>query len=178
MKVVLAAPAHAARPSRLLFYLSVFPLLIFVRYVQGALATMAMVDYPFNASFVTPMPASPVAFACEAAGLPPTPAPPAASARHTSGSIGSGDGDVQPGDAWLFNALNRVQNVFLNWTAQLACHNTSAELLDPAPAAGAASRLPPSRAALAAAAPHGLIAATASGGGSGLGDITRPWNYM
>ena len=37
-------------------------------YVNGALSTMAMVDYPFAASFVTPMPANPVSYACKAAG--------------------------------------------------------------------------------------------------------------
>jgi hypothetical protein len=185
-----APPASAADVARLLMY------------VQGALSTMAMVDYPFNASFVTPMPASPVAYACAAVGPAPTPPPGAAGG---AGAAGDDDGD----DAWLFASLNAVQNVFLNWTAQLACHNTSAELLAPpvapvatpgaAAAAAAASAAssssssaPPSLARLAHGAPHGLVANAGiavgggkaavggggGGGGGGLGDISRPWNYM
>ena len=133
-------------------------------YVNGAVSTMAMVDYPFAASFVTPMPASPVRHACDAAGQAPTP------------PAGPEDGKD---DAWLFAALNGLQNVFLNYTAQLRCHNTSAELLRQATlgprggggggGGGAKMQRPPSRASLA-----GLVGS----GGPGLGDITRPWNYM
>ena len=89
-----------------------------------------MVDYPYASSFVTPMPASPVKVACEAVGA------------------------TQSTDEWFFRSLNTVQNVFLNWTGQLKCHNTSAELL----------------------ASQSLL--HASLGGSTLGDISRPWNYM
>ena len=200
--VTCAPPASAADVARLLMY------------VQGALSTMAMVDYPFNASFVTPMPASPVAYACAAVGPAPTPPPPPAPGAAGAGGAGGGGGDDDDGDdAWLFASLNAVQNVFLNWTAQLACHNTSKELLAPpvapAPSAAAAaassaasssSSAPPSLARLAHAAPHGLVAnagivvggrgaapprtvgAAVGGkavvGGGGLGDISRPWNYM
>jgi len=99
-------------------------------YIKGALATEAMVDYPYASSFVTPMPANPVKYACDAVG------------------------EYEPTDQWLFNSLNQVQNVFLNWTSQLRCHNSSAELL-------------------ASASP--LLQSV---GGSTLGDISLPWNYM
>jgi hypothetical protein len=36
---------------------------------------------------------------------------------------------AEPTDEWLFTSLNTVQNVFLNWTAQLKCHNLTQELL-------------------------------------------------
>tara|TARA_B110000208_G_scaffold52166_1_gene68496 strand:+ start:29 stop:1555 length:1527 start_codon:yes stop_codon:yes gene_type:complete len=110
-------------------------------YVQGALSTEAMVDYPFASTFVTPMPASPVNVACAAAGAPP----PNAS------------------DAWLWRSLNTVQNIFLNFTAQLKCHNVSAELLRSGLLS--TSDRPPQHHHIRANAPT-------------LGDITRPWNYM
>eukprot|EP00656_Telonema_subtile_P012055 TRINITY_DN16044_c0_g1_i1.p1 TRINITY_DN16044_c0_g1~~TRINITY_DN16044_c0_g1_i1.p1 ORF type:complete len:268 (+),score=50.46 TRINITY_DN16044_c0_g1_i1:141-944(+) len=99
-------------------------------YVKGAVATEAMVDYPYPSSFVTPMPASPVRVACGLAG------------------------PRQDSDEWMFHSLNTVQNVFLNWTAQLSCHNTSAELLGSVGAGVSLLR------------------------GASLGDITRPWNFM
>lgn len=73
----------------------------------------------------------------------------------------------------LFHSLNTVQNIFLNYTAQLRCHNTSAELLD------TAARLP-SRTSRTVALPpalHSLVASAASPPSS-LGDISKPWNYM
>lgn len=77
-------------------------------YVNGALSTMAMVDYPFAASFVTPMPANPVSYACKAAGA----------------GLGRGSSDAE-----LIDGLNTVINVFVNFTGQLSCHNISKELV-------------------------------------------------
>eukprot|EP00037_Helgoeca_nana_P010846 m.96299 g.96299 ORF g.96299 m.96299 type:complete len:540 (-) comp20459_c1_seq3:129-1748(-) len=114
-------------------------------YIQGALATEAMVDYPYASTFVTPMPANPVKFACsKTAGTRPT-------------SV----------DALLFESLNTIQNVFLNYTAELKCHNISAELLrfksSPHTSSGRIKPMSmPSQGAKAAP----------------LGDIGRPWNYM
>lgn len=69
-------------------------------YVDGALATMAMLDYPFPTTFVTPMPARPVAVAC---------------ARIA---------DID--DPLL--QLKAAVDVFLNSSGQTPCHNTSREL--------------------------------------------------
>lgn len=76
-------------------------------YVKGSLSTMAMVDYPYSSSFVTPMPANPVSYACEQVGERPQ------------------DAD----DAWLFGGLASVQNVFVNFTGTLSCLNIDAEML-------------------------------------------------
>ena len=76
-------------------------------YLNGALSTMAMVDYPFAASFVTPMPASPVLFGCNA------------TRELTPGSA----------DTQLVRGLKRMVDIFTNFTGQIPCHNISAELL-------------------------------------------------
>jgi len=133
-------------------------------YVQGALATMAMVDYPYATSFVTPMPARPVQFACSA--------------------VGNSSGDRS--DDWLLHSLNSVQNVFLNWTGSLSCHNVSAELLS-APSWPPGIHASRQRFGLRAGMPMteaGAAAALASGAANDaippslLGDISRPWNYQ
>lgn len=117
-------------------------------YVQGALSTLAMVDYPEASSFVTPMPASPVRVACNLVGAPP----------------------ANPTNAWLFNSLNVAQNVFLNWTGLLPCHNISAELLLGKHGLPARPQQPHQTQARALSNGRAVSAA--------LGDITRPWNYM
>ncbi len=89
-------------------------------YLNGALSTMAMVDYPFATSFVTPMPASPVLFGCNA------------TRALTPGSA----------DAPLVQGLKRMVDIFTNFTGQIPCHNISAELLA-TPAAAARRRAPP-----------------------------------
>lgn len=76
-------------------------------YINGALSTMAMVDYPFAANFVTPMPANPVAYAC----------------NLTNNLSNNSKDDL------LMEGLNNVMNVFVNYTNQLQCHNISQELL-------------------------------------------------
>eukprot|EP00939_MAST-03C_sp_MAST-3C-sp1_P003223 g3223.t1 len=70
-------------------------------YVRGALSTLAMLDYPFAADFVTPMPANPVSVACEMID-------------EKSGIL----------------PLKIATDVFLNWTGQLLCHNITKEMLD------------------------------------------------
>ena len=80
-------------------------------YVNGGLSTMAMVDYPFAANFVTPMPANPVAYACNAT-------------RFLSASSS---------DSALIAGLNTAVNVFVNFSSQLQCHNISKELLASSP---------------------------------------------
>ena len=93
-----------------------------ILYVNGALSTMAMVDYPFPASFVTPMPANPVKYACTNI-----------TARvHNSSN-----------DTVLMRGLNDVINVFVNFTSQLACHNASAELLASSAGSRSSSSPPP-----------------------------------
>ena len=76
-------------------------------YVNGALSTMAMVDYPFATSFVTPMPASPVNFGCNA------------TRALTPDST----------DLELVRGLKSMVDIFTNFTGQIACHNVSAEML-------------------------------------------------
>lgn len=73
------------------------------QYVRGALSSMAMVDYPIAADFVTPMPANPVAVACAQA--------------------------VPPGDDGLIVWLNSAINIYLNYTGQLPCHYVESELI-------------------------------------------------
>jgi pimeloyl-ACP methyl ester carboxylesterase len=79
-----------------------------ILYVNGALSTMAMVDYPFPSTFVTPMPANPVSYAC----------------NNLTSHLGN-----KSSDRLLVNGLNQVINVFVNYTNQLKCHNVSEELL-------------------------------------------------
>eukprot|EP00040_Diaphanoeca_grandis_P026200 m.146472 g.146472 ORF g.146472 m.146472 type:complete len:537 (-) comp30480_c0_seq4:244-1854(-) len=130
-------------------------------YINGALSTMAMVDYPFPSNFVTPMPANPVGFACNAThGLSP-----ASTAAE------------------LMKGLNTVINVFVNYTGQLHCHNASAELLADASqrtrrhdvASNAASRLSPSLPPLPL---FRRLLKDPHVGGHSLGDINRPWNFQ
>ena len=112
-----------------------------VLYVNGALSTMAMVDYPFAANFVTPMPANPVAYAC----------------TDTSNIFNTSS------DQLLMSGLNQVINVFVNYTNQLECHNTSQELLSSISLYPSVAR---KRQTNAPSPPHSL------------GDINRPWNYQ
>ena len=114
-------------------------------YVNGALSTMAMVDYPFAASFVTPMPANPVSYACNATAT-----------LHNESD-----------DTLLMQGLATVINVFVNFTAQLSCHNISQELLSSSSSSSLGPSLGPS-----------LGHVRGCGGHHSLGNINRPWNYQ
>ena len=91
---------------------------------------MAMVDYPFAASFVTPMPANPVSYAC----------------NHLTSNIHN-----TSVDALLMDGLNQVINVFVNFTNELQCHNISEELLS-----GSTRKLPSTIISTASTPPHSL----------------------
>ena len=75
-----------------------------VLYFGGALATTAMLDYPYPQSFVAPLPANPVKVACDRVG-------------------GGGDDDA------LLRGLAAAADVLLNSTGSLRCHNVSRELM-------------------------------------------------
>jgi hypothetical protein len=81
-------------------------------------------------------------------------------------------------DTWLFEAVNSIQNVFLNWTGELSCHNISAELLDSSAGGGVGMARSLSRSTNRMAAAQQLPPAVVGQMVSSLGDITRPWNYM
>jgi dipeptidyl-peptidase II len=79
----------ANQVSKLLFYL------------KGAAATLAMLDYPYAATFVTNMPANPVQVACKR---------------------------LLKADE-ILSGMNDAINVFVNYTGQLECHNISMEMV-------------------------------------------------
>ena len=74
-------------------------------YVNGALSTMAMLDYPYASTFVTPMPPNPVKYACDRLSSDPSE---------------------------ILQNLKTATDVFLNFTGQLACYDASLELLSAA----------------------------------------------
>jgi hypothetical protein len=136
--------------------------------------------------------ASPVNYSCTIVGSPPQQtAPTSSTARSTTPARAQ----------WLLGSLNTVQNVFLNFSGQLNCHDTDAEmLLLPVAATGTGTvantelsssiRAPvPQGASSSSSASASSTARTEVGvgvgagagvgaGNSSLGDITRPWNYM
>lgn len=120
-------------------------------YIRGAVATMAMADYPEPTSFVTPMPAFPVAFAC-----------------------GRWDAAAASPQA----NLNALINVFLNFTGVLPCHDTRAELLGESAPCGFGSWSPLLRSPRAAAALSLRLGGDALSPSGGLGDISIPWQYQ
>jgi dipeptidyl-peptidase II len=73
-------------------------------YLKGAFATLAMLDYPYPTTFVTPMPGNPVEVAC---------------ARM----------EEKYARAEILSGLNDAMNVFVNYTGQLKCHNITMELV-------------------------------------------------
>eukprot|EP00945_MAST-04E_sp_MAST-4E-sp1_P007606 g7606.t1 len=73
-----------------------------VFYVKGAFATLAMLDYPYPTTFVTPMPGKPVQVACE---------------RFRKSGYRTLAG------------LNEAMNVFVNFTGSLRCHNVTMEMV-------------------------------------------------
>ena len=70
-------------------------------YLKGAAATLAMLDYPYAATFVTNMPANPVRVACDR---------------------------LLKADEILYG-MNDAINVFVNYTGELPCHNISMEMV-------------------------------------------------
>lgn len=134
----LAAGPDGAGVEKLLFF------------IKGALATMACVDYPFAADFITPMPASPVNVACARVAAAAGPAGPNASA------------------ATLARALQAGVSVFTNYTGIVPCHNVSEELvghLPRPPSHGVRGRRPNNANAVGV-------------GDIAYDDIVRPWNYQ
>ena len=111
--------------------------------------TLAMLDYPYPCNFVTPMPGNPVNYSCS----------------KMANVIAEGHNST----ASLLAGLEAVQNVFLNYTGSMRCHNVSKEYVR---SAGQTAGRHPAVAALA-----NLRSAGASGKPS-LGDISRPWNYQ
>eukprot|EP00466_Bigelowiella_natans_P011168 jgi/Bigna1/72016/fgenesh1_pg.18_\ len=121
-------------------------------YALGSLATLAMLDYPYAADFVVPLPANPVKTACSVA-----------LERHVSLSTG-------PSSARLLGALNAAINVFVNSTGSLECHNVSKELL---------GQEQPLRSLVAAANSNQNSKTNNNGSTPGLlGDISTLWNYQ
>eukprot|EP01079_Euglenida_sp_SAG-EU17-18_P005953 gene5954-5842_t len=76
-------------------------------YLKGALATMALADYPDACDFVTPMPAYPVRVGC-------------------STMLGPAHSDME-----VLSSLRMLINVFLNYTGQLPCHEVMGEIVGP-----------------------------------------------
>ena len=70
-------------------------------YLKGAAATLAMLDYPYAATFVTNMPANPVKVACKRL-------------------LGADN---------ILHGMNAAINVFVNYTGQLPCLNISMEMV-------------------------------------------------
>ena len=70
-------------------------------YVNGALSTLAMLDYPYASAFVAPMPANPVRVACGRVAAAPSAA----------------------------SKLKGAVDVFLNHTGETACYDARRELL-------------------------------------------------
>ena len=71
-------------------------------YIKGAFATLAMLDYPYPTTFVTPMPGKPVLVACN---------------RFRKFGYNT------------LSGLNEAMNVFVNFTGSLKCHNISMEMV-------------------------------------------------
>jgi hypothetical protein len=72
-------------------------------YVKGAIATMAMLDYPYPCDFVTPMPGNPVNYGCKR-------------------MLNRSDSDVM-------SRLKGFIDVFLNYTGQIKCHDVVGEVV-------------------------------------------------
>lgn len=124
-------------------------------YAKGALASIALADYPYPANFIAPLPANPVQQACAALIGTPT----RHDARH----------DVLRG-------LHQAVLGLVNATRDLPCVDLSAELVGRGGGAfGSSGRLPPSRLAWATAADAG------AGARASLGDAVMgvtAWNYQ
>jgi hypothetical protein len=99
-----------------------------------------MLDYPYATDFVTPMPASPVRYACalipqvmkeskqptELRSLAPDSNSNSNSNKHLHPSLNN----FPASNNQLMTWLNDVINVYLNYTGQLKCHNFSNSVLD------------------------------------------------
>ena len=73
----------------------------FMFYVKGAVSSLAMIDYPYPAGFIAPLPANPVEVACD---------------------ILLGDGDP-------LHRLTTVVDLYVNGTGKLDCYDLGAELV-------------------------------------------------
>ncbi len=90
----------------------------FAFYARGALASLAMADYPYAVDFIAPLPANPVQAAC--------------AALLSVGRPASAEG--------LLQALNAAVLVLVNASSDLRCLDLQAELVGTAPSAPSALR--------------------------------------
>lgn len=109
-------------------------------YARGALASLALADYPYAANFIAPLPANPVQAAC-AALLATLPNVAEAEASGWAARAGRGRADAVPSARVpALAALHRAVLGLVNASCELRCVDLGAELVGRVPSRGPSPR--------------------------------------